>query len=488
MKTLFLNPPSYQGFDGGAGSRYQARREIRSFWYPTWLAQAAALTPDSKLVDAPADGLSTEDVLNISKDFDLVIVYTSTPSFANDSEIAARIKAQRSDCLIGFVGPHVTVLPEESLRAAPAVDFVARKEFDFTARKIVDGAKLSEIEGLSWRDTNSSIKHNPDPSPIADLDSLPFVIDVYKRDLTIENYYIGYLKHPYISLYTGRGCPARCTFCLWPQTISGHKYRVRSPESVCRELAQARELFPQVKEFFIDDDTFTADPKRAERIAKGLAGLGITWSTSSRAHVPYETLRILKESGLRLLMVGFESGSDDILRRARKGITTDMARRFVRDCKQLGIKLHGTFMLGLPGETRETIEQTIRFACELDPDTIQVSIAAPYPGTELYRQAVENDWLVSSEMVSHNGTQVCPLSYPDLSGDEILESVDRFYKAFYFRPKVMVRMVAEMISTPEFGRRRLREGVEFLSFLKRSKVNRSSKEYPEFAHRNQEVK
>jgi hopanoid biosynthesis associated radical SAM protein HpnJ len=483
MRTLFLNPPSYQGFDGGAGSRYQAKREIRSFWYPTWLAQAAALTPDSKLVDAPADGLSTEDVLNISKDFDLVIIYTSTPSFENDAEVATRIKAQQPNCLIGFVGPHVTVLPEESLRAAPAADFVVRKEFDFTARKIVGGAKLSEIEGLSWRDTDSSIKHNPDPSPITDLDSLPFVIDVYKRDLTIENYYIGYLKHPYISLYTGRGCPARCTFCLWPQTISGHRYRVRSPASVCQELAQARELFPQVREFFIDDDTFTADLDRAEQIAKGLAALGITWSTSSRTHVPYEILRILKESGLRLLMVGFESGSDEILRRVRKGITTDMSRKFVRDCKRLGIKLHGTFILGLPGETRETIEQTIRFACELDPDTIQVSIAAPYPGTELYRQAVENGWLVSSKMVSHNGTQVCPLSYPDLSGEEILESVDRFYKTFYFRPKVMARMIAEMISVPELGRRRLREGIEFLAFLKRQRDIQSQRERFEFANR-----
>lgn len=466
MRTLFLNPPSFEGFDGGAGSRYQARREIRSFWYPTWLAQAAAITPDSRLVDAPAHGLSVRQVLDISRDFDLVVIYTSTPSFANDARTAIRIKEQRPDCLIGFVGPHVTVLPEESLKAAPAVDFVARKEFDFTARDIVDGHPLSGIPGVSWRD-GDSVRHNPERESIADLDSLPFVIDAYRSNLTIQNYYIGYLKHPYLSIYTGRGCPARCTFCLWPQTISGHTYHVRSPESVCRELSLAREYFPQVKEFFIDDDTFTADPGRAEEIARGLSSLGITWSTSSRANAPYEILRTLKESGLRLLMVGFESGSDEILHHIRKGITTETARRFVRDCKDLGIQLHGTFMLGLPGETRETIEQTIRFACELDPNTVQVSIAAPYPGTELYQQAVENGWLESTEMVSQNGTQVCPLKYEDISSDEILASVDRFYRRFYFRPRVMARMAGEMLTDAHVGRRRLREGAEFLSFLKR---------------------
>lgn len=466
MRTLFLNPPSFEGFDGGAGSRYQAKREVRSFWYPTWLAQAAALTPDSRLVDAPADGLSVKDVLELSQGFDLVIIYTSTPSFATDARTAVRIKAQRSDCLIGFVGPHVTVLPEESLLRATAVDFVARKEFDFTARDIIHGRPLCEVKGLSWRD-GRTIRHNEDADPIVDLDSLPSVIDVYERDLTTENYYIGYLKHPYLSLYTGRGCPARCTYCLWPQTISGHSYRTRTPESVCREMEAARDRFPQVKEFFIDDDTFTADPRRAEEIAKGLARLGVTWSTSSRANVPYETLRTLRKCGLRLLMAGFESSSDEILRRARKGITAEDSRRFVRDCKELGIQLHGTFMLGLPGETKETIEQTIRFACELDPDTMQVSIAAPYPGTELYAQAAENGWLVSDEMVSPNGTQACPMCYEGLEPDYVLSSVDRFYKRFYFRRRVMVRMAAEMLRDSEVAGRRLREGTEFFSFLRK---------------------
>lgn len=467
MKTLFLNPPSFQGFDGGAGSRYQAKREIKSFWYPTWLAQAAALIDDSRVVDAPADDLSTDEVLRICKNYEMVIIYTSTPSFANDALVARHIKDQSSNTLVGFVGPHVTILPEESLKAATAIDFVVRKEFELPVQQIAQGHKFTEIKSLSWRD-GAHIRHNSDSEILADLDRLPFVIDVYKRDLNIANYFIGYLMHPYLSIYTGRGCPAQCTFCLWPQTISGHKYRVRSADSVYDELARAKDKFPEVKEFFIDDDTFTADPKRAEEIAGKLCKLGITWSTTTRANIGTETLKELKDSGLRLLMVGYESGSDEILKNIKKGITTDGARKFTKDCKALGINLHGTFMLGLPGETKQTIEQTIKYACELDPDTIQVSIAAPYPGTELYKQAIDNGWLTLSDLVSSNGTQSCPLEYPNISSKEISEAVDSFYKRFYFRPKVMARIGMQMLKDPDVRRRRLREGREFFTFLRRN--------------------
>ncbi len=466
MKTLFLNPPSFEGFDGGAGARYQARREIRSFWYPAWLAQATALTPDSKLIDAPADDLSVDDVVRQARDYDLVILYTSTPSFANDARLAARIKEQRPDALIGFVGPHVTVQPEESLRNAPAVDFVVRREFDFTARDIVDGKKLPELAGVTWRD-GEGIRHNEDAELITDLDSLPSVLDVYKRDLTIENYYLGYLLHPYISLYTGRGCTHLCTFCLWPQTVASRKFRTRSPDSVYEEFALAKEYFPQAKECFINDDTFTANLPRAEEIARKIRPLGVAWATNAAADVPYETLKILRESGLRLLVVGYESGSDTILRNVKKGVTTEMARRFTRDCKDLGIAIHGCFIMGLPGETRETIDQTIRFACDLDPQTIQISVVAPYPGTSMYDEAVANGWLKPVDMISSDGIQECPISYPWLSTEEILGSVDRFYRRFYLRPRIIYRIGREMMRDPHERKRRLREGGEFFSYLRK---------------------
>ena len=220
------------------------------------------------------------------------------------------------------------------------------------------------------------------------MDQLPFVTPVYKRDLTIENYFIGYLKHPYISLYTGRGCKSRCTFCLWPQTVGGHRYRVRSVGHVIDEIAYAKQAFPQVKEFFFDDDTFTDNLPRAEAIARELGKLGVTWSCNAKANVPRETLKVLKDNGLRLLLVGYESGNQQILHNIKKGMRIEVAKRFTKDCHELGITIHGTFILGLPGETKETIEETIRFAIEINPHTIQVSLAAPYPGTFLYNQAV----------------------------------------------------------------------------------------------------
>jgi len=473
MKTLFLNPPSFEGFDGGAGARYQARREIRSFWYPDWLAQAAAQVPNSRLVDAPPDDLSVDDVARIGADFELAIIYTSTPSFANDSRIADLMKKANPGLLIGFVGPHVTVLPDESLRMAHSVDFVARREFDYSVRDVAAGIPVSNIAGLSYRD-GDCIRHNPDADFITDLDSLPSVLDVYKRDLTIENYYLGYLLHPYLSLYTTRGCTHQCTFCLWPQTVSSRRLRMRSAESVCREFALAKDYFPQVKEFFINDDTFTANLPRAEEIARRLRSLGITWAANVAADVPYDTLKVLKECGLRILVVGYESGSDAILRNVRKGVTTDMARRFTRDCRDLGIDVHGCFILGLPGETRETIEETMRFACEVDPDMIQVSIAAPYPGTHFYHQAVENGWLSPDDLLNPNGIQECVVHYPGLSAEEITARVDKFYRRFYLRPRVVYRIGRKMMRDSHERRRRLREGREFWQYLRQRK-SRSQK-------------
>lgn len=469
LKTLLLNPPSYEGFDGGAGSRYQARREIRSFWYPTWLAQPAALIPNSRLIDAPARGLSLSDILPLAPEYELAVLHTSTPSFASDIKVAEVLKAVNPRLTIGLIGAHVAVLPEASLKSSTAIDFVARSEFDYTLQELAEGRPWDSIDGLSYHHHEGHIIHNRERALLQDMDRLPSVIEVYKRDLVIEDYFIGYLKHPYVSLYTGRGCKSRCTFCLWPQTIGGHRYRTRSPEVVADEIARAQRYFPQVKEFFFDDDTFTDDLKRTEALARLLGKLGVTWSCNAKANVPYATLKIMKDNGLRLLLVGYETGSQQILFNIKKGMRVETARRFTADCHKLGITIHGTFILGLPGETRETIAQTIRFAQEVNPHTIQVSLAAAYPGTYLYRQAEEQGWLRDDPkrcLVADDGLQVSSLHYPHLSHREIFASLEVFYKRFYFRPKKIAELVWEMAHSWEMTQRRLREGVEFFHFLK----------------------
>ncbi|HKF70568.1 MAG TPA: hopanoid biosynthesis associated radical SAM protein HpnJ [Stellaceae bacterium] len=468
MKTLFLHPPSFEGFDGGAGSRYQARREIRSFWYPTWLAQPAALLPESKLIDAPAAGIPIGQVLPLARDYDLVVMHTSTPSFSADARMAAALKDVNPDLKVGFVGAKVAVQPEESLRQAPAVDFVGRNEFDFTIKEIADGRRLAEVDGVSYRNAQGVIVHNAERAVLEDMDQLPFVSEVYKRDLNVEDYFIGYLKHPYVSFYTGRGCKSRCTFCLWPQTVGGHRYRVRSIGHVVDEVKYILANFPQVREIFFDDDTFTDAGPRAEAIARELGKLGVTWSCNAKANVPRETLKVLRDNGLRLLLVGYETGNQQILYNIKKGMRIDVARRFTRDCHELGITIHGTFILGLPGETKETIQETIKFATEINPHTIQVSLAAPYPGTFLYNQAVENGWLDAdhAELVDEHGIQIAPLHYPHLSHQEIFDSVETFYRRFYFRAGKIASIVGEMVMSPEMMVRRLREGTEFFRFLR----------------------
>ncbi|WP_174299975.1 hopanoid biosynthesis associated radical SAM protein HpnJ [Caulobacter sp. S45] len=468
LRTLFMQAPSFDGFDGGAGSRYQAKREIKSFWYPTWLAQPAALVETSRLIDAPPHKTSLAEVLPLAKQYDLLVLHTSVPSFKSDVKVAEAMKAENPDLKIGMIGAKVAVDADGSLKTGEVIDFVARNEFDFTIKDVADGHSWSSIKGISYRTEGGAIVHNEDRPIIADMDSLPWVTPIYQRDLKIENYFIGYLKHPYISIYSGRGCKSRCTFCLWPQTVGGHVYRTRSVENVVEEIAWSKKAFPQVKEFFFDDDTFTDDLPRAEAIAKGLGRLGVTWSCNAKANVPRKSLEVFKENGLRLLLVGYESGNQQILHNIKKGMRIEVAEKFTKDCHDLGIAIHGTFIMGLPGESEETIRETIEWARKINPHTIQVSLAAPYPGTFLYKQAIENGWLDAehAELVDDNGVQIAPLHYPNLSHERIFENVETFYKAFYFRPKKIASIVGEMLTSPDMMKRRLREGVEFREFLK----------------------
>src|SRR6202453_4540435 len=468
-KTLFLQAPSFDGFDGGAGSRYQAKREIKSFWYPTWLAQSAALVPNSRLLDAPADELTVDESREIARAYDLVIMHTSTPSFPTDAKFAELLKQDNPNIKIGLVGAKTMVDPEGSRKATHAVDFVCREEFDYTCKEVAEGLPLQDIKGLSYRGADGRIVHNLPRAILENMDELPFAAPIYRRDLKIENYFIGYLKHPYVSIYTGRGCRSKCPFCLWPQTVGGHRYRTRSVENVLEEVKWIRDNMPEVKEIMFDDDTFTDLGPRVEEIARGLGRLGVTWSCNAKANVPYATLKVMKENGLRLLLVGYESGDDQILINIKKGLLTKTARRFSDDCRKLGIKVHGTFILGLPGETRETIEKTIEYAKEVNPHTIQVSLAAPYPGTALYKEAVENGWLEENKaanLVSASGVQLAAIGYEHLSRKEIYHQLERFYKRFYFRPGKIWEIVREMLMSWEMLKRRLREGVEFFRFLR----------------------
>jgi hopanoid biosynthesis associated radical SAM protein HpnJ len=427
----------------------------------------------------PPHYISAEQTIEIAKDYEFLVLFTSTPGFPGDIGLAKAIKAANPGIKIAFVGPHVSVLPEKSLRDCEAIDFVVRKEFDYAVVDYAKGKPLAEIPGISYL-ADGQVVHNPDAPQIQDLDALPHVTDVYRRDLDVTRYNVPFLLNPYVSLYTTRGCPAQCTFCLWPQTLSGHPWRKRSTDDVASEMAKVKAYWPEVKEFFFDDDTFNIQKARTIELCEKLKPLGLTWSCTSRVTTDFETLKAMKEAGCRLLIVGYESGDQQILKNIKKGATIERARQFTKDCHKLGLVVHGDFIMGLPGETRETINNTIAFAKELDVETIQVSVAHAYPGTELYDYALKNGFIVGdNKMVDEGGHQLAHIEYPGLPADEILSAVHRFYDEYYFRPKAVFRILKKAAFDSNDRKRLYKEAKTFLKL--RSARNKLVKKHSDDA-------
>jgi hopanoid biosynthesis associated radical SAM protein HpnJ len=461
MRTLFLNPPSFEGFDGGASSRWPASREIESYWYPVWLCYPAGMLPDSKVVDAPPHKISIEQTVEMGKDFELLVLFTSTPGFEIDVKMAEMMKDSNPKLKVCFVGPPVTVEPEKTLKRSKAIDFVVRREFDHQIVDYANGKPLEELPGVSfWKD--GKVVNNPEGPAIENLDELPWVSKVYKRDLDITRYNVPFLLNPFISFYTSRGCPAMCTFCLWPQTHSGHRWRLRSADDIAAEVRYALDTFPNLKEIFFDDDTFNYRKERTIEVCRKLKPLNFTWSCTSRVTTDYDTLKAMKDAGCRLLIVGYESGDPQILKNIKKGSTIEMGRTFVQNCKRVGIHVHGDFIIGLPGETKETIEKTINYAKELDCETIQVSMAHAYPGTALYDQGMKEGFLAGEAITDDMGHQLPHLQYPGLSREYMVESVNRFYDSYYFRPRVAWRIVRESLWDSHERKRLFHEAWDFM--------------------------
>jgi len=473
LKTLFLNPPSFENFDGGASSRWPATREIESYWYPVWLTYPAGLLEGSRLLDAPPHHVSANETIEISKDYEFLVLFTSTVGWHGDHGLAQAIKSANPKIKIAFVGPPVTTDPDRALFECSAIDFVCRREFDMSVVEFANGKPLADILGISYRGANGQIQHTPDRPQLDNLDAMPWATKIYKRDLDVTKYNVPFLLHPYVSLYSTRGCPAQCTFCLWPQTLSGHTWRKRSSDDVAAEMAWAKENFPEVKEFFFDDDTFNIQKARTVELCAKLKPLGLTWSCTSRVTTDRETLKAMREAGCRLLIVGYESGDPQILKNIKKGATVERARDFTKDCHDLGLTVHGDFILGLPGETRESIRNTINFAKALDVETIQVSVAHAYPGTEFYDFAKKNGFITNDVMADTGGHQMAHIEYPGLPTDYVMEMVHRFYDEYYFRPKAAWRVISKAIVNRDLPR--LYQ--ESKSFLKlRAERNRTVKQ------------
>jgi radical SAM superfamily enzyme YgiQ (UPF0313 family) len=440
-----LNPPYLPHF--GRGARWQDSGRGGTLYYPIWLSYATAVVEqehETRLVDAPAWNWGREDVIEDIKKFNpnLIVLDSSFPSLNNEIKIAEFIKqSYNNDVKIALVGPPTSQFSEEILRSS-GIDLVARWEYDFTLKEIAEvieeGKDFDNIKGISYK-KNGKIIHNPNREFTSsdDLDKIPFVSKVYKKYLNIKDYFLGQSLYPEVQIFTGRGCPNQCTFCAWPQTLMGRKYRVRSISNVLDELEWIQENLPEVKEMFFEDDTFTINKRRVLEFCRKYKerGLDITWSCNTRADtLDLETMKRMKKANCRLLIVGYESGSDEILKNIKKGFTTKQIKDFARNARKAGLLVHGDFIIGLPGETKETIEVSKQLIKEVKPDILQVSVASPFPGTEFYEWCREKGYLLTddpNEYLDMQGHQKAIISYPELTNEEMVKEADEILKGYY---------------------------------------------------------
>ncbi len=456
MKIYLLNPPFVENFVRcGRWQGVTARGGTLD--YPKWLAYTtAALEQDGhtvKLRDAVASKFSLGDVLKEIFAFhpEVLVIETNFSSLTNDINVLNEIRQSLKWGTVNIVtGPPTATYPERILDNEP-VDIVARFEYDFVVRDLVAGISkgedLSLVRGIWYKKDNLIVK-NPERSFSSqdDLDNLPFIAKVYNDHLNIFDYYLSQSLYPVVQIFSGRGCPFKCSFCSWPENLMGRSIRLRSVENLVSEFKFVTEKLPFVKEIFIEDDTFTLNKERVREFCRSKIGnnLNIRWSCNARADLDFETMKLMKKAGCRLVIVGYESGSEAILKSIHKGVIIKRAKEFTKDAKRAGLLVHGDFIIGLPGETHETAMQTLNYIKEIRPDVLQVAVATPIPGTEFYNYVRDNGYLQVSDMkesIDENGYQRCIISYPQFTHSDIENWVNRILKEYYLSPTYFVTFV-----------------------------------------------
>lgn len=421
-----------------------------SNWYPIFLGYATGWLEKHghtcSLIDAPVANLTHEQVYEKAESFSpkLLVLYISKDSLPNDAAVGEEIK-KRTGCKIVLVGPWCANTPEKILKEYSVADIVVRREFEDAVLDIANGKPLKSIKGIIYR-SKAGIVSNPERPFLTgeQLDRFPFVASVYKRHVPIENYYQASLLHPFIDMFTARGCAwNQCTFCLWPNTIhKGAMYRARSIDNVIKELHYIKKELPWVKEVFFQDDMLPSVRIRelSSRMLK--EKLNMKWSCYVRANVDRETLFLMKKAGCRYLHVGYESVDPTVIKLVKKGNIKEEMERFTKDANEAGLRIHGDFILGLPGETEQSIQATIEWAKTLGIEGYQVFIPQPHEATPMYQ------WLKKRGYLTKDGD----INYPFLSKDRLTYWRFRAMKEIYFTPSYIWNTVRHISSFSEFMR------------------------------------
>jgi len=456
--VLLVNPPYSLGRHFGRLGR------IAPIEVPMGLAYIAAyLEPRGvrvDVLDCQALQVSSEEVRRKVARLrpDIVGITCVTTNFYEACEIARAVKKASERTRVVLGGPHPTVMPEEALRHEE-IDLVVRGEGEVTMHEVASGRNNREIEGLSFKE-GGKIVHNLDRPLIEGLDCLPMPA---RHLLPMERYrpepdFV--VRSPTHVLITSRGCPYRCIFCA-ARLISGYKYRMNSVQRVLEEIDLLVTRY-HARGLLFYDDNFTVNRERAEEICDRLvekySNEGLVWACSTRVdNVDKALLRKMRSAGCRIISYGIESGSERLLKLIRKGIALEQVKAAVRWTKEAGIECRGSLILGLPTESKEESLRTIQFAKELALDRAKFSLATPYPGTELYRQALESDsfeakdWSRFSAMAGFS--TYLPIYAPQ--GRSPTEMKDLQYKAmreFYLRPSCILNLVKNVRSWKDLER------------------------------------
>ncbi len=448
MKVLVTNPPwPGEGFGARSDVRWPHKRKDKYIEYPIYLAYTVAVLEQAGLealfVDAIMEELDTEGFVQrvTALGPELVVMECSTPSIRHDLRSAEAIRQALPSAKIALIGSHVTYFHDSLLRENPAVDAVVRGEFELTVRELAlamqSGADWKDVAGLSYQSSGQAYV-NPDRSLLDDLDSLPFPARHIVRG---EGYRAAiYSGGNPTSMVSSRGCPFHCTFCVWPNTLYGHRFRARSAANVVDEIQEAVQRYG-VDEIYFDDDTFTVDRDRVMDICRLLEerGLKVSWICQARVDtVDREMLQAMKAAGCHYVLFGIESGSVEMLERMKKRITLDKAREAMRLCNEVGIKTQAFFLFGIPGETQQTIGETIEFARELGASTAQFAVAIPQPGSALWEECTREGYLKYNDWEDFASCQAL-VSTPQLSAQEVEAARLRAYREYYFRPQFIWR-------------------------------------------------
>jgi len=466
MKVLLLNSPwinNDREYGVKAGTRWAAlRKKDRSmpyFPFPYFLASSTAVLKkegiDAHIKDAIAEEISRQECMNYIENFkpDVLVIEAFAPSIYEDLSFMREAR-EITGCHSVFCGAHSTALPEEILKN-DFMDFVLRGEYDYTLRELINflitGRRdFEKISGLAYRE-NGLIKLNGRREQIQNLDDLPFPerdeLPMHKYNEPFSKYY------PNAKIVTSRGCPYNCIFCIEPFMYKDASYKKRSVNLVIEEIKIVHNKYG-AKEVFFDDPIFTTS--RAKEIAEAILenDLRIAWSCWIDWNIGFDELRLLKKSGCVGIKFGIESSNPEILKTAKKPVNINRVKELIKNCRRVGLLRSGAFMFGLPGETQETMKNTIELAFSLDLTSCQLAIATPLPGTPFYKMAEDKGWLITKDWTKFECHYSCVVEYPNCKKEQILGAIElarqKKVKQVLKNPLVAIRYIIKLYNLKGF--------------------------------------